>query len=227
MSMPIIGRLLLPLVVLLGLSAPAFAEPKQTASKPNPEARAARAEIERTFGFAPAFLAAMPDVAIAGAWQELRDLGISDKTALPSKTKELIGLAVASQIPCKYCTYTHAEFAKAFGASKDQLGEAVVQSAMTRHWSTFMKGLRLAEAKFERDIDQLVARMKTMAQSKQPEHVPVNVVLRMLAEKPDIAGITLPGMPTGSPGMGGSKNASFVIYSFGKDGGVPQIYAVE
>jgi len=58
-------------------------------------------------------------------------------------------------------------------------------------------------------------------------HVPVNVVLRMLAEKPDIAGITLPGMPTGSPGMGGSKNASFVIYSFGNDGGVPEIYAVE
>ena len=57
-------------------------------------------------------------------------------------------------------------------------------------------------------------------------HVPVNVVLRMLAEKPDIAGITLPGMPTGSPGMGGSKNASFVIYSFGKDG-APEIYAVE
>ncbi len=58
-------------------------------------------------------------------------------------------------------------------------------------------------------------------------HVPVNVVLRMLAENPDIAGITLPGMPAGSPGMGGSKNASFVIYSFGKDGGVPHIYAVE
>lgn len=58
-------------------------------------------------------------------------------------------------------------------------------------------------------------------------HVPVSVVLRLLAEKPDIAGITLPGMPTGSPGMGGSKMAPFVIYSLGKDGGTPDIYAVE
>jgi hypothetical protein len=58
-------------------------------------------------------------------------------------------------------------------------------------------------------------------------HVPVNVVLKLLSEKPDIVGITLPGMPAGSPGMGGSKNASFVIYSLNKDGGTPAIYAVE
>src|SRR5713226_9675419 len=32
-------------------------------------------------------------------------------------------------------------------------------------------------------------------------HVPIEVVNRLLAEKPGIAGITLPGMPMGSPGM--------------------------
>ena len=58
-------------------------------------------------------------------------------------------------------------------------------------------------------------------------HVPLSALLKLLSEKPDIVGITLPGMPAGSPGMGGSKNASFVIYSLNKDGGTPAIYAVE
>ena len=32
-------------------------------------------------------------------------------------------------------------------------------------------------------------------------HVPADIVRRMLTEKPDIAGIAVPGMPIGSPGM--------------------------
>jgi hypothetical protein len=43
-------------------------------------------------------------------------------------------------------------------------------------------------------------------------HVPIEVVDRLLAEKPAITGITLAGMPLGSPGMGGEKTAPFKIY---------------
>jgi hypothetical protein len=55
-------------------------------------------------------------------------------------------------------------------------------------------------------------------------HVPIEVVNRLLAEKPKITGITLPGMPLGSPGMNGSKVAPFTIYVIGK--GSRKIYAV-
>src|SRR5712692_1710509 len=48
-------------------------------------------------------------------------------------------------------------------------------------------------------------------------HVPVNVIRRLLSERPAIAGITLPGMPAGSPGMTGSKTAPFTIYAVKKD----------
>jgi hypothetical protein len=58
-------------------------------------------------------------------------------------------------------------------------------------------------------------------------HVPVNVVRKLLAEKPSIAGITLPGMPMGSPGMVGSKTENFVIYAVTKDGKAPTVYATE
>ncbi|MFC0809039.1 DUF411 domain-containing protein [Ensifer sp. P24N7] len=58
-------------------------------------------------------------------------------------------------------------------------------------------------------------------------HVPVNVIRKLLTEKPTIAGITLPGMPMGSPGMAGTKTEKFVIYTVPKDGKAPAVYATE
>jgi hypothetical protein len=48
-------------------------------------------------------------------------------------------------------------------------------------------------------------------------HVPVDVVKKLLSERPAIAGITLPGMPLGSPGMNGQKTGTFTIYAVTKD----------
>lgn len=55
-------------------------------------------------------------------------------------------------------------------------------------------------------------------------HVPVEVVNRLLSERPAITGITLPGMPAGSPGMTGWKIETFTIYEIAKD--TRRIYAV-
>jgi hypothetical protein len=49
-------------------------------------------------------------------------------------------------------------------------------------------------------------------------HVPVEAIHKLLAEKPSIAGIAMPGMPSGSPGMPGRKEEPFVIYSFDETG---------
>lgn len=57
--------------------------------------------------------------------------------------------------------------------------------------------------------------------------VPVGIVTKLLTERPAIAGITLPGMPTGAPGMGGDKTGPFTVYAFTKDGKAPTVYAVE
>lgn len=51
-------------------------------------------------------------------------------------------------------------------------------------------------------------------------HVPVEAIQALLDQRPDIAGITLPGMPAGSPGMGGTKTAPFQILVIGSDGRV-------
>jgi hypothetical protein len=58
-------------------------------------------------------------------------------------------------------------------------------------------------------------------------HVPVNTIRKLLSERPAIAGITLPGMPLGSPGMTGHKDGPFTIYAMTKDGMPPKVYATE
>ena len=49
-------------------------------------------------------------------------------------------------------------------------------------------------------------------------HVPVEAIKKLLAERPAIKGITLPGMPDGSPGMSGKKSGPFKILAIGADG---------
>lgn len=51
-------------------------------------------------------------------------------------------------------------------------------------------------------------------------HVPAGDVQKLLAEKPDVAGIAVPGMPLGSPGMEyGDKRQAFDVVSFDEAGG--------
>ncbi|UVK46511.1 CopG family transcriptional regulator [Mesorhizobium sp. AR07] len=57
--------------------------------------------------------------------------------------------------------------------------------------------------------------------------VPVDLIKKMLTERPEITGIAMPGMPMGSPGMGGQKTESWTIYAFTKDGKAPTVYATE
>lgn len=49
-------------------------------------------------------------------------------------------------------------------------------------------------------------------------HVPLAAIEKLLTEKPDIAGIGLPGMPIGTPGMPGKKTAPYEVYQLTGNG---------
>ena len=89
---------------------------------------------------APPFVKAIaPQAAVSPAWQEWMAV-FNPKGALDGKTKELIGLAVAAQIPCQYCIYAHTLGAKHAGATDDQIKEAIAASALVRKMSTELNG---------------------------------------------------------------------------------------
>ncbi len=49
-------------------------------------------------------------------------------------------------------------------------------------------------------------------------HVPAADVRRLLDERPDVAGLAVPGMPIGSPGMEGPNPERYQVLSFGESG---------
>ena len=49
-------------------------------------------------------------------------------------------------------------------------------------------------------------------------HVPADVIKRLLAERPEIAGVAVPGMPTGSPGMEGPGAKPYDVLTFDRQG---------
>ena len=115
------------------------------------DAKSTYADIEATFGSVPTFLKVFPSIAIAGAWAEMKSLQMNPHTALSGKEKELIGLAVASQIPCQYCIYAHTDAAKANGATDEEVNEAIAMAALTRHWSTFLNGAQIDMEGFKKE----------------------------------------------------------------------------
>jgi AhpD family alkylhydroperoxidase len=133
-------------------------------------AEATYADIQATLGMVPSFFKEFPEAGIAGAWSEFKSVQLNPATALNGKTKELIGLAVAAQIPCQYCIYFHTVAARANGATEEEIREAVAMAGIVRHWSTVLNGMQVDQAGFKHDVDtvfQLAAeRAKTTASSQ-------------------------------------------------------------
>ena len=49
-------------------------------------------------------------------------------------------------------------------------------------------------------------------------HVPADLIHKMLKEKPSIAGLAVPGMPMGSPGMEGATKEKYDVLTFDRAG---------
>ena len=148
----------------------------QTARAAESPLAAAKADIQKTLGFVPQFFLKFPEGMLAGAWEEMKTLQLNPHTALAGRTKELIGLGVAAQIPCHYCIYAHTSFARLNGASDTEIGEAVAMAALTRHWSTYLNGIQTDEAKFRGEIAKIVENVKHTSATKTAAPAPVNVV---------------------------------------------------
>jgi AhpD family alkylhydroperoxidase len=124
------------------------------------DAPSAYRDIEATLGSVPGFMKQFPEAGIAGAWREFKTVQLNPQSAVPGKYKELIGLAVAAQIPCRYCIVFHTETARLNGATDAEIREAVAMAALTRHWSTFLNGTMTDEATFKHETDQVVANVR-------------------------------------------------------------------
>jgi AhpD family alkylhydroperoxidase len=120
-------------------------------------------DVQKTVGIVPGFVRDYPEEGIAGAWLELKNLQMNPHTAIPGKYKEMIGLAVSAQIPCRFCTVFHTEALRNAGATDREIREAVAVASEVRHWSTFLNGISMDEATFKKELAQMFAHMKKQA----------------------------------------------------------------
>jgi AhpD family alkylhydroperoxidase len=110
-------------------------------------------DIQATLGVVPEFFRAFPEAGLPGAWAAFKQVQVSEHTTLDPKVKQLIGLAVSAQVPCTYCVYFHTEVAKAYGATPEEIKEAVALAAISRHWSTVLNGTAIDMATFRKEVD--------------------------------------------------------------------------
>jgi AhpD family alkylhydroperoxidase len=109
-------------------------------------------DIETTLGTVPSHFKAYPPSAVAGAWEMTKGLLVGEGNALDGKTKSLIAVAVAAQIPCQYCIWLETKFARQGGATQAEINEAIAQAAYVRHWSTVINGSQIPFETFKAEF---------------------------------------------------------------------------
>jgi AhpD family alkylhydroperoxidase len=125
----------------------------------------AKKEIINTFGLFPSFFEVYPGYALPSAWANFQAMSSPD-SPIPPKYRELLQLAVASQIPCAYCIYFHSAAAKAHGATDEELQDAIAQGAQTRHWSMVLQGNQVDLDQFKKEVDAALEYMAKVAETK-------------------------------------------------------------
>ena len=153
-----VTALLAALLTLIGFASSASADPMTNQNVRN--------DIQKTLGFVPQFFQKLPDGMLPGTWEEMKGLQLSPSTALDGRSKELVGLAVAAQVPCRYCIVAHTEFAKLNGATDLEIREAIALASFTRSMSTLLNGMQVDEPQFRRDVDRLVKNAKSAAKQE-------------------------------------------------------------
>jgi AhpD family alkylhydroperoxidase len=118
---------------------------------------AAKADMLATLGPDAVENYVLPDAFFESTWAQARALWSEGKYTIPAKYRVLIGLAVGSQIPCAYCIYADTSDAHLFGATDEEIKEAIMFAALTREWSTILNGNQVDLAKFKAEIDAAAA----------------------------------------------------------------------
>jgi AhpD family alkylhydroperoxidase len=126
-------------------------------------------EMTEYFGFVPQFCKkALPEASHDDQWAVMRDFELAE-TVLPNKTKELIGLAVAAHIKCRYCIHFHTEAAKAFGATDEEIREACYMGGYTVQMSNSLTGTQVDLDKFKEEANRAIAHL-----AQHAEHAPAH-----------------------------------------------------
>lgn len=113
------------------------------------------ADVKQTLGTVPDWMMSVPDHVLEHEWTIIKNFQLAE-TVIPNKYKELIGLGVAAQMQCPYCIHFHTEAAKLWGASDEEIKEALEMAKHTAGWSTYIAGTEYDLNKFKQETASIV-----------------------------------------------------------------------
>ena len=108
-------------------------------------------EMEHTLGLVPSFFKMIPDSTLELEWELFKKIEL-DESPIPNKYRELIGLAIAGVTKCRYCAFYHKEVARLFGASEEEIEDAMHYAKTVAGWSTYVNGLQIDYEQFKDEI---------------------------------------------------------------------------
>ncbi len=123
-------------------------------------------DIQETMGLVPSFFEQIPDEYLEAEWHLFKRLELGE-TLIPNKYKELMGIAIHSETKCHYCTLFHTEAAKLFGATDEEIQEAVHYAKMTLGWSAYLNGMRQDYDEFAEELEQVGEYLAEQSQKEQ------------------------------------------------------------
>ncbi|MGI9608469.1 MAG: carboxymuconolactone decarboxylase family protein [Acidimicrobiales bacterium] len=113
-------------------------------------------EIKDTLGLVPSFFDGIPTDVIEAEWELFKRFEFGD-THIPTKYKQLMGVALHSYTHCSYCTLFHTEAARLNGATDAEIQEAAHFAKHSAGWSTYMNGTRQSFDTFAKELHEVEA----------------------------------------------------------------------
>jgi AhpD family alkylhydroperoxidase len=112
------------------------------------------ADIRETLGLVPHFLSEMPTEMLRDEWEIFKRIELGE-TLIPNKYKELIGIGLHTETKCRYCLLFHTEAAKLFGATDEEVQEAVHYAKNSLGWSAYINGMQEDYDSFAAEVAQI------------------------------------------------------------------------
>lgn len=122
-------------------------------------------DIEQTMGKVPAFFKLVPERSLELEWKLFKTLQLED-SPIPHKYRELIGVAISAVTKCKYCSFFHTEIAKLFGATDEEIEDAVHYAKSSAGWSAYLNGMQVDYDQFKDELLESIEYVRTKSAKK-------------------------------------------------------------
>jgi len=111
-------------------------------------------DIEKNFGIVPGFMKAIPKDVLVKDWALMKKYQLGE-SEIPAKYRELMGLAIAANIKCPYCTLMHTAMATMAGATDKEISEVAFLASYTPRWSAMLHALQYNYDTFSQEVRQI------------------------------------------------------------------------